>query len=327
MQTLKAPVQIVCSTAHELFIQVLQAFCDSEEVSSVQDPNSVGSLWGTKERPTKELRYVTLVLENPRERFVNGSSFLLEDVIPRTLLCTLSDEIDLPSISFYNPKAVHFSDDGKTVDSNYGYRIRHLGLRNQIEDVIAQLKKDPCSRRAVIHVHAVGDAEKKYTPCINSLHFLIRNGALECQSFWRSENALTLLPTNIFEFTMLQELIASELEISVGCYVHSVTSLHYHLEDEEKLHRVLELLLSKEIPKPMNAMTFHSLKEIETLRSFEKKLRLQQSEGSEDFFELSDYWKNIGGVIAYAIAKKRDDLVSMQSWLNDSPWKDLLLRA
>jgi thymidylate synthase len=315
MQTLSVPLQIVCDSAHELFIQVLQAFEEAEVVPSVQDPKSVGSCWGMRERPTKELRYVTLVLENPRNRCIDAPMSLLEDVVPRALLCTLCDEIDVPSIAFYNPKALDFSDDGKIVDSNYGYRIRHLNGVNQIEGVIAQLRKDPSSRRAVIHVHAVGDSEKKYTPCIDSLHFLIREGVLECQTFWRSENGLTLLPTNLFEFTMLHELIASELGVPVGRYVQSVTSLHYYLEDGQKLQQTVEMLLSKQAPEPMPPMPFCSLEEVETLRSFERKLRLQEEEPQKEFFALSDYWKGVGCAIARGIVKRRKDSAPMPLWL------------
>jgi thymidylate synthase len=83
-----------------------------------------------------------------------------------------------------------------------------------------------------------------------------------------------LLPMNIFEFTMLQELIASELEIPVGQYVHTVTSLHYYLEDEFKFHQTLDALLFQEAPEAMNSMPFHSLLQIELLRQFERVLRL-----------------------------------------------------
>ncbi|SRR5581483_3790994 len=302
--TNKAPLHLVCDSAHDLFFQVLQAFSESEVVSSVRNSKSVGSFWGMVDRPTKELRYVTFVLENPRDRLINASYFLIEDIIPRTLLCTLSDEIDLQAIGFYNSRAFEFSDDGRTVSSNYGYRVRHLGNVDQIQEVIRQLQQDPNSRRAVIHIHAVGDSDIKYSPCIDSLHFLIRNGALECQSLWRSENAVTLLPINIFEFTMLQELIASELEIPVGRYVHTVTSLHYYLDEEKRLHRTLEELAMKPRPEPMGCMPYKSLREIELLRGFEKIARCHLDAGSDKFLELSDYWKNIADVITCAVVKK-----------------------
>ncbi len=324
MQTIQAPLQILCESAQELYAQVLQAICEGEEVSSVSDPLSVGSAWGNRERPTKELRYATLILENPKNRLIQSPTFRFEDVFPRVLLCTLSDEIDLKTISFYNPRAHEFSDDDQTISSNYGYRIRHLNETNQIEKVISQFKQDRNTRRAVIHVHAVSDSEIKYDPCIDCLHFLIRNGKLECQSFWRSENALTLLPTNLFEFTLLQELIASELDIPLGRYVHTVSSLHYYLEDQSKLHQTLDELRNKKSLDPMLPMTSHSLSQIECLRNFEKALRLQLNEGNKSFSELSPYWQNFAAVIAYSITKKLQITESMNFWKKTSAWCDLI---
>lgn len=324
MYTIATPRYISCNSAQELYTHVLEAIYDAEDVGSVCDPKSIGSAWGTRERPTRELRHVTLVLENPRNRLIHCPLFRLEEAIPRAVLCTLSDVTDLSTVSFYNPKAHEFSDDGKTVPSNYGHRIRNLGEVDQIESVVALLKQDPNSRRAVIHIHATGDSDLRYAPCVDSLHFLIRNGALECQSFWRSENALTLLPINLFEFTLLQELIASELNIPVGPYAHTVTSLHHYLEDTNRLQQTLEALGGNQIPDPMEPMTPHSLRQIEILRNFEEELRLQISNGSAEFSELSNYWQHIAGIMAYAIAKKRGIKPAMHFWKSASRWETLL---
>lgn len=320
MQLINTATTISCESAHELYTKVLQSVANGEDIPSVQDPKSIGSGWGMRERPTKELRYVTLILKNPQKRLINSPFFLLEDAIPRAMLATLSDVFDTQTMTFYNPRAPEFSDDGKTIPSNYGFRIRHLNHRNQINDVIDQLQQDPYSRRAVIHVHAPGDSEKRYTPCIDSLHFSIRNGALECHSFWRSGNALILLPTNIFEFTMLQELIASELRIPMGQYVHTVTSLHYYLEDQSRFDLALHTTLSQEVPESMKCMPFHSLQQIELLRAFEKNLRLNLSDGIDEFLKLPSYWQDLAAVIAYSIAKKQSNSISMQYWINFSPW-------
>lgn len=307
MQTLEAPVQIISDSSQQLCLEVLHALKNGEEVGSVRDPNSVGSRWGMKDRPTKELRYVTLVLENPRDRILSTSFFSLKDVVPRALLCTLTDTIDLETIGFYNPKVREFSDDGKTITSNYGSRIRRLHGINQIDEIVRLLKKDKNSRRAVIHVHNIGDSEIKYAPCIDSIHFLIRNDLLECHSFWRSENALTLLPTNIFEFTMLQELIATQLDVDVGRYVHTVSSLHYYLEDEDRLLRTIHELSHSSPATPMGRMPEDSLEQLDILKIFEKTIRCKCGDGKKEFSDLSAYWQEIAKIMVRAI---RDRIVS-----------------
>ena len=324
MHTIESPSHISCESAQQLYLRVLEAVSEGEKVGSVLDPKSIGSAWGTRERPTKELRFVTLILENPRNRMIACPPFRLEEAIPRAVLCTLSDVPDLKTVSFYNSRVCEFSDDGKTIPSNYGCRIRNFNEIDQVQEVIELLKRDRNSRRAVIHVHSVGDSKLRLTPCVNSLHFLIRNGALECHSFWRSENALTLLPINIFEFTLLQELIASELEIPLGPYAQTITSLHYYLDNEGRLHQTLRDLESAPIPDPMDPMTPRSMEQIEIVRNFEEELRLQIGNGANEFSELSNYWQNIAGVIAYTIAKKRGNESTMRFWKNGSPWADLL---
>ena len=309
------PVQIMSDSAQDLYQEVLEALPYGEIVASVRNENSIGSGWGARDRPTKELRYPTLILTNPRDRIVNGPMFPLEKAIPRAVLGTLSDELDASALTFYDPKAISFSDDGKTMPSNYGYRIRHLENIDQIQLVIDQFKKDPLTRRAVIHIHTVSDSERKYDPCIDSLHFLIRNGALECHSFWRSENALTLLPINIFEFTLLQELIASELRIPLGKYVHTITSLHYYLDDQDKLKSAL---VSTRKPKTMDPMPYGSLRLVAILREYERKLRLQQGEvDMDEFQELPPYWQDFARIIACAIAKRINGSVSQPI----DPWR------
>ncbi len=319
------PLQIYASSSHELYRRTLQALLVGEEVSSVQQKNTIGSAWGTRERPTRELRYVNLILENPRDRIVNALEFSFEHAIPRLLLSTLSDEIRLDVMEYYNPKAAEFCDDGKTIPTNYGYRMRHFNGTDQIQLVIKQFKEDPHTRRAIIHVHAVGDHEKRYAPCIDSLHFLIRDGALECQAFWRSENALTLLPYNLFEFTMLQDLIASELKIPVGCFVQTVTSLHYYLEDHDRLEKNLLDMETRSNPLPMAPIPSHSLKQVALLRRLEEELRLDHRKTSA-WDALSDYWQDIGDVLSFVVFNKQDDHAQALSVIEHSPWKELILQ-
>lgn len=271
MGPFKKPVQIIGDSAQDLYKKLLQEISQGENVESVKAKNTIGSFWGTKERKTKELRYANMILTNPRHRIINAPVIRQNKIIARTVLTTLSDEQNVDALQFYDPRAQEFSDDGKVVSTNYGYRIRHLNNTDQILQVIDQFKKDPNTRRAVIHIHTVSDYERKYTPCIDSIHFLIRNGKLECQTFWRSENALTLFPVNLFEFTMFQELICSELNLSPGPYIHTVSSLHYYLDDQERFEATLKFLNTCEEPTSMSTMSENSLKQIAILREYEKK--------------------------------------------------------
>lgn len=298
---------IQSNNAQDLYYDLLNLILKGDLVSPVLDEKSVGSFFGSKERPTRELRYVTFILTNPRNRWMNVSTFCENKILPRALFTTLSDEISLDAIAFYDSGSKKFSEDQKVFSTSYGYRARHYDNVNQIQDVIQQLRKDPSSRRAVIHIHAVGDGDKKYSPCIDSLHFFIRNQALECHTIWRSENVFRLLPTNIFEFTMLQELIASELELPLGPYAHTVSSLHYYLDDELNLIQTIKELAEAPLPSTMDPMPFYSLEELERLKALEQKLRLTDCclEEMEEFINFPTYWKEIASKIADTIQNKK----------------------
>jgi thymidylate synthase len=53
----------------------------------------------------------------------------------------------------------------------------------------------------------------------------------------RSNDAYVGLPYDIFLFTSLQELMASELDIEIGTYYHSVNSLHIYHRD---IHQIFQ---------------------------------------------------------------------------------------
>lgn len=327
MQILEQSLFLVSDSAQQLYLDTLKAIqYYGEDVSSVCEANSVGSGWGMRDRPTKELRHVSLVLKNPRNRLFTAPGGRFESMVSRALLATLSDEIEIDALSFYDARAKEFSDDGKQVPTNYGNRIRHFENINQIEQVIDQFRRDRNTRRAVIHIHTASDADSKYDPCIDSLHFLIRNEQLECHSHWRSENALTLLPVNIFEFTLLQELIASELNVGLGPYVHTVTSLHYYLDDEQRLEKVVEAHTGCAFP--MDPMPAYSTNQVDLIREYEKKWRLDPgSIGQDDAGEqLSEYWQGLANVIAYTIARKTGQWDIAMQLAKTSPWRGLLVK-
>lgn len=318
------PLQIISLSSHDLYRKTLEALLKGEVVSSVLQKKSMGSAWGTRERPTRELRYVNLILENPLNRMINALTFNLTTAVPRTLLSTLLDEINLNVIQFYNPRAFEFSDDGKSIPTNYGNRIRHFNGYDQLQLVIDQLKEDPTTRRAVIHIHEAGDHVRRYTPCIDCLHFLIRNNTLECQALWRSKNALSLLPYNLFEFTMLQELIASELCVPVGRFVQTITSLHYYLEDQERVENIITELKEKPTPAPMDKMPFYSLEQIEHIKKLERELRIDCN-GFSQKNELNEYWQHMFDVLKFYVFDKFQPFEKALSVIENSPWRETIL--
>lgn len=87
--------------------------------------------------------------------------------------------------------------------------------------------------------------ESQDIPCTMAMTCHLRAGRLFTTVNMRSNNALRLLPYNLFEFTMLAELIAAELNVELGPYWHAVSSLHVF---ESELDPAVSIYSSPEDP-------------------------------------------------------------------------------
>lgn len=136
----------------------------------------------------------------------------------------------LADIAFYEPKVMAYSDDRLTVPgSDYGRRIMQPrpGL-NQLTGVVARLREDPDSRRAATVIWSPEDAVRQSNdiPCAFGTFYHIRRESLVATTIMRSNNAFLLLSFNIFEFSLLAEVVASELGVPFRTYLHWSASMH-----------------------------------------------------------------------------------------------------
>jgi thymidylate synthase len=171
----------------------------------------------------------------------------------------MSGEDSTEWISHYAPFWKDISDDGKTANSAYGARIfrRHDRIGNnqivQWDYVKEELRKDPDSRRAVIHIRTPDDSihASKDVPCTLALQFFIREGKLHLHVNMRSSDIILGIAYDIPAFTTMQEVLANELEIELGEYVHTSNSLHCYERDFEMLDAIARS--SDNLGRPMPA--------------------------------------------------------------------------
>lgn len=186
---------------------------------------------------TKELIGKSFVLQNPRKRLLQNKERRLSPYYALgEWLWYMSGSNSLEFISYYAPSMWKYSDDKKTLNGAYGKRIKH-----QLEEIILMLKKKPNTRQAIITIFDVRDLnyESLDIPCTLNLHFLIRDNKLHLIVNMRSNDIYLGLPYDIFAFTMIQEYVASMLNVELGSYYHHVSSLHYYTKDEKKIERII----------------------------------------------------------------------------------------
>lgn len=144
------------------------------------------------------------------------------------MLWYLSGNNSLKEIQKYSKGWDRMSDDGVTVNSNYGYCIKHKFGFDQWEFVKNELRKNPNSRRAVIHIKEASDKDSKDINCTVCLQFFIRNNKLYMTTYMRSNDLWMGFPYDVFQFTNMQVLMSMELGVELGTYTHIAGSLHLY---------------------------------------------------------------------------------------------------
>ena len=149
------------------------------------------------------------------------------------LLWYLSGNNNLSEIRKYTKAWDRMSDDGETVNSNYGYCIQHKFGFNQWEYIKDMLTKNPNSRQAVIHIKEANDKPSNDVNCTISCQFFIRDNKLHMTTYMRSNDIWLGFPYDVFQFTAMQILLSMQLGVELGTYTHIAGSLHMYKRDLE----------------------------------------------------------------------------------------------
>lgn len=221
--------------------------------------------------PNRELRCVTLQLNNPRARLSRSESRGRVFSALGELLWYLSGSAATDHISHYIQAYKDYDEDG-IVHGGYGPRLR--GGSDQLATVIALLREKPSTRQAVIQIFDHVDllAPHKDVPCTCTLQFLNRDAGLDVVVYMRSNDAFIGLPRDVFCFSMIQELVARCVGVDVGQYMHVAGSLHLYDTNDEDARRFLDegYYFSDEMPRMPDADPLAAVREILVL---EEQLR------------------------------------------------------
>lgn len=195
-------------------------------------------------------------IENPRDRLLNiNCRSNINKYIFGELMWYLSGRDDNAFINKYSKMWSRLMDDGIHNNSAYGkyifnkmpnkgFGVRYNGnevieFKSQWEFVKEVLTKDPYSRQAVIHIKPIQMYDTKDTVCTYFLQFFIRDNKLDMIACMRSNDLMFGTTYDVFMFTFLQELMASELGIEVGVYKHFASNMHIYMKDIEKINDII----------------------------------------------------------------------------------------
>jgi thymidylate synthase len=113
---------------------------------------------------------------------------------------------------------------------------------NQIDSVIAEIKRNPQSRRLIVNAWNVADIDQMaLPPCHVLFQFYVRDGELSCQLYQRSADLFLGVPFNVASYALLTMMVAQVCDLRPGEFIHTFGDLHLyqnHLEQaREQLSR------------------------------------------------------------------------------------------
>ena len=111
----------------------------------------------------------------------------------------------------------------------FAYRMPDGRVYNQIAAAIEKLKQVPYTRRAQAVTWQVWNDMNIGDPtCLQRLWFRISDGKLHMNIHIRSNDAFKAAFMNMFAFTELQAMMAREIGVEVGEYMHLADSFHIY---------------------------------------------------------------------------------------------------
>jgi len=124
---------------------------------------------------------------------------------------------------------------------------RHI---DQISDVVAQIRKNPDSRRLIVSAWNVGELDRMaLMPCHAFFQFYVADGKLSCQLYQRSADFFLGVPFNIASYALLTMMIAQVCNLKPGDFVHTFGDTHLYMNH---LDQAREQLSRK--PRPLPTM-------------------------------------------------------------------------
>lgn len=121
------------------------------------------------------------------------------------------------------------------LNHNYAALMRGPGGRNDFEDIIALLRAEPWSKRAVLTICGEGDGK---VPCVNTVQFLLRDN-LRTIYFARGQDAFRKFYADALCVADMARRVASGLGAANGNITGFIGSCHMYHEDRPSVDRLL----------------------------------------------------------------------------------------
>lgn len=183
-----------------------------------------------------EMRNVTLVLDPEASTYCLGR-YPSQEYLEKELDFYASGSRQLEDAVKMSKFWSKCSDDGKTINSNYGFLLFHDENKHgftQFEHAINCLRNNPDSKKAVMTLYSKEHAYiSNDNPCTLIINLYIQGDALNMQVIMRSNDLWYGLPYDlpffrVVHYTALAMLKRTYPNLELGYHIHQALNLHFY---------------------------------------------------------------------------------------------------
>jgi thymidylate synthase len=114
------------------------------------------------------------------------------------------------------------------------------GHVDQIAQLVAEIRRNPDSRRLIVSAWNVGEIPRmKLPPCHAFFQFYVAEGRLSCQLYQRSADLFLGVPFNIASYALLTHMIAQQCDLGVGDFIWTGGDCHLYDNHAEQVETQL----------------------------------------------------------------------------------------
>lgn len=113
---------------------------------------------------------------------------------------------------------------------------------NQLDQLIEDLKKNPCSRRHIVSAWNPGELDQMALPPCHALFqfYVGKDNELSCQLYQRSADLFLGVPFNIASYALLTLMVAQVCGLKPKEFIHTFGDLHIYSNHYEQVKTQLE---------------------------------------------------------------------------------------
>ena len=146
----------------------------------------------------------------------------------------------------------------------YGVQWRNWGGKDQIKDLLKELRTNPDGRRHILSAWNLDELNKMaLPPCHVMTQFYVHNNSISCHMYQRSADMFLGVPFNIASYALLLSIFGEILNLKPKRFIHSFGDAHIY---KNPINQVKEQI--SRTPKSLPKLVMPTINSIDDLKDF-----------------------------------------------------------